>query len=178
LLRCLITHVILKRVAPELVEVRIVWISGHVSLLQARAPIRRSRDVTTRDQLSARVEQLWHQGIESDTTMAAQLSAEGYYSARCTGVSPSAIQKIRLAHGWRYGVYQSQQTTYGQGYVTVEALATTLGIERTWLLKRLTAGAIPATAVKRLPHSRVWLMKDDPDLVATLQQQIAAHRHS
>jgi DNA invertase Pin-like site-specific DNA recombinase len=178
LLRCLITHVILKRVAPDLVEVRIVWISGHASLLQARTPIQRSQDVTTREQLIARVEQLWHQGLDSDTTMAAQLSAEGYYSARCAGVSPSAIQKIRLAHGWRYGVYQSQHTTYGQGYVTVEALATTLGIERTWLLKRLTAGTIPAAAVKRLPHSRVWLIQDDPDLVATLQQQIAAHHHS
>jgi Recombinase/Recombinase zinc beta ribbon domain len=66
LLRCLITRVILKRVASELVEVRIVWISGHASLLQARTPIQRSRDVTTRDQLSARVEQLWHQGIDSD----------------------------------------------------------------------------------------------------------------
>jgi hypothetical protein len=166
------------RVAPDLVEVRIVWISGHTSLLQARTPMQRSRDITTREQLSARVEQLWHQGIDSDTTMAAQLSAEGSYSARCAGLSPSAIQKMRLAHGWRYGVYQGQHTTYGQGYVTVETLATTLGIERTWLLKRLTAGTIPATAVKRLPHSRVWLMKDDPDLMATLQQQIAAHRHS
>jgi hypothetical protein len=168
----------LKRVAPELVEVRIVWISGHASLLQARTPIQHSRDVTTREQLIARVEQLWHQGIDSDAEMAAQLSAEGYYSARCAGVSPSAVQKIRLAHGWRYGVYQSRQTTYGQGYVTVETFAQTLGVERTWVLKRLAAEVIPATAVKRLPHSRVWLIKDDPDLVATLQQQIAAHRHS
>jgi DNA invertase Pin-like site-specific DNA recombinase len=177
LLRCLITRVILKRVAPELVEVRIVWISGHVSLLQARTPIQRSRDVTTRNQLIARVEQLWHQGIDSDAEMAAQLSAEGFYSARCAGVSPSAVQKIRLAHGWCYGVYQSRHTTYGQGYVTVEALATLLGVERTWVLKRLAVAVIPATAVKRLPHSRVWLIKDDPDLMATLQQQIAAHRH-
>jgi hypothetical protein len=178
LLRCLITRVILKRVAPELVEVRIVWISGHVSLLRARTPIQRSRDVTTRDQLVARVEQLWQQGIDNDAEMAAQLSAEGYYSARSPGVSPYAIQKIRLAHGWHYGVYQSRQATYGQGYVTVEVLATTLGVERTWVLKRIASGGIPATAMKRFPHSRVWLIKDDPDLVTTLQQQIAAHRHS
>jgi DNA invertase Pin-like site-specific DNA recombinase len=175
LLRCLITHVILKRVAPELVEVRIVWISGHVSLLQARVPIQRSRDVTTREQLIARVEQLWHQGIDSDTTMAAQLSTEGYYSARYAGVSPSAVQKIRLAHGWRYGVYQSRHTTYGQGYVTVDALASTLGVERTWVVKRITSGTIPAVAVKRLASSRVWLIQDDPALIATLQQQLATH---
>jgi hypothetical protein len=50
------------------------------------------------------VAQLWHQGVNSDTDMAAQLSAEGFSSARCSGVSPSAVQKIRLAHGWRYGV--------------------------------------------------------------------------
>jgi DNA invertase Pin-like site-specific DNA recombinase len=176
LLRCLITHVILKRVAPELVEVRIVWISGHVSLLQARVPIQRSRDVTTREQLITRVEQLWHQGIDSDTTMAAQLSTEGYYSARYAGVSPSAVQKIRLAHGWRYGVYQSRHTTYGQGYITVDALASTLGVERTWVVKRITSGAIPAFAVKRLASSRVWLIQDDPALIAILQQQLATHR--
>jgi DNA invertase Pin-like site-specific DNA recombinase len=104
LLRCLIAHVILKRIAPEIVEVRIVWISGHASILQARTPIQRSRDTTIRDRLIARVEQLWHQGVTSDTDMAAQLSAEGYYSARSPGVSPSAVQKIRLVHGWQYGL--------------------------------------------------------------------------
>lgn len=176
LLRCLIAHVIVHRTAPELIEVRIVWISGHTSLLHARAPIQRSRDVTTRDQLRARVEQLWHQGVNSDTDMAAQLSAEGFYSARCAGVSPSAVQTIRLAHGWRYGVYQSRHAAYGQGYVTVEALASTLKVERTWVLKRITSGAIPAGRVKRLTSSRVWLIQDDPDLITTLQQQIAAHR--
>jgi DNA invertase Pin-like site-specific DNA recombinase len=178
LLRCLIAHVILKRTAPEIIEVRIVWISGHASLLQARTPVQRSRDVTTRAQLIARVEQLWQQGVDSDTEMAAQLSAEGLYSARCSGVSPSAVQKIRRAHGWRYGVYQSQHTTYGQGYVTVEILARTLGVERTWVLKRLASGGIPATAVKRLPHSRVWLIQDDPQVVAILQQQLTTHCRS
>ena len=65
---------------------------------------------------------------------------------------------------------------YGQGYVTVDTLASTLGVERTWVVKRITSGAIPTTTVKRLSHSRVWLIKDDPDLVATLQQQLVTHR--
>lgn len=176
LLRCLIAQVILTRTAPELVEVRLVWISGHASVLQARAPIQRSRDTAIRDQLIARVEQLWQQGVSSDTDMAAQLSAEGYYSARCQGVSPSAVQKIRLAQGWQYGIYQSQHTTYGQGYVTVDALATLLGVERTWVVKRIASGVIPATAVKRLAHSRVWLIQEDPQLIAMLHQQRVAHR--
>jgi len=178
LLRCLIAQVILKRIAPEIVEVRVVWISGHASILEARTPIQRSGDTAIRDQLIARVEQLWQQGVSSDTDMAAQLSVEGYYSARCHGVSPSAVQKIRLAHGWRYGVYQSQHTAYGHGYVTVDALATSLGVERTWIVKRIASGVIPATAVKRLAHSRVWLIQEDAQLLAALQQQIAAHRRS
>jgi hypothetical protein len=66
--------------------------------------MQRSREVTTRAQLLARVEQLWPQGIDSEAAMAAQLSAEGFSSARWVGGSPSAVQQIRLAHGWRYGV--------------------------------------------------------------------------
>lgn len=177
LLRCLLAQVILKRITPETVEVRIVWISGHYSLLQARTPVRRSRDVTNREQLTSCIEHLWQHGVNSDEEMAARLTAEGYYSARREGVCASTVQKIRLAHGWQYGVYQSRHTTYGEGYLTVDQCAAKVGAERTWILKRIYAGAIAASAVKRLPQSRVWLIKDDPTLVARLQHEITAHRH-
>lgn len=178
LLRCLISQVILKRLAAENVEIRIVWISGHYSILQARTPIRRSQDSTIREQLTARIEQLWQQGTNSDKDMAAVLTAEGYYSARSPGVSASAVQKIRLAHGWQYGIYQGRHTAYSQGYVPVDDLAVQIGVERTWILKRIYTGEIAPTDVKRLPHSKIWLIKEEPTLIARLQQQIAAYRHA
>jgi DNA invertase Pin-like site-specific DNA recombinase len=177
LLRCLISQVILKRLAPATVEVRIVWISGHYSIVQVRTPVLRERDITDRDQLLRRIEELWQHGVNSDEAMAKQLTAEGFSSARQDGVCASAVQKIRLARGWQYGVYQGHHTVYGEGYLTVDQYAAKIGVERTWILKRIYTGAITASEVKRLPHSRVWLIKDDPIIVARLQHDIAAHRH-
>jgi DNA invertase Pin-like site-specific DNA recombinase len=178
LLRCLIAQVILKRLIPDTVEVRIVWISGHYSILQVRTPVQRTQNLTTRDQLIQRIEALWHAGVNSDTEMAKQLTAEGFTSARREEVGTTAVQKIRLAHGWHYGTYQSHHTAYGEGYLTVDQYAAQISVERTWILKRIYTGVITESEVKRLPHSRVWLIKDDPMILARLQHAIAAYRHA
>ena len=46
LLRALIARVNLKRVAPDQIEVNIIWVSGHYTLLQTTVPIHRNEKVT------------------------------------------------------------------------------------------------------------------------------------
>ncbi len=175
LLRCLISQVILKRLAPDQVEARIVWISGHYTVRLVRPPIHRERDVSGYEQMVERIHQLWAEGFTNDREMAAQLTAEGFHSARREGVSSTCVMKIRLEHGWYSTFHQSRKATSVRGYWTARGLAANLGVSRSWIYRRLSSGQINAGCVVRRPHGEAWLIKDDPDLMATLKQQVHAN---
>lgn len=104
LLRALLARVILKRITPDQIEVKIVWVSGHYTVVSACPPIRRERDVTGYAEMVARIESLWRDGIEDDEEMAARLTREGFHSARAAEVLPATVRRIRKAHGWRYSL--------------------------------------------------------------------------
>jgi hypothetical protein len=174
LLRCLIAQVILKRTAPDQVEARIVWVSGHYTAVMTRPPIHREVDVSGYQQMVERIEQLWRQGWDSDEAMAAQLSAEGFHSARSQGVSRTAVMKIRLSHGWHTTLHQSKSSGRVQDWLTARGLAAKLGVERTWVYKRIYSGVIESSQVHRRPQSQVWLIKDDPQLITYLKQLLPA----
>jgi hypothetical protein len=62
LLRSLITRVIATRLAPDQIEVKIVWISGHFSVVQVTPPIHRQADVSNYEEICARIDELFHNG--------------------------------------------------------------------------------------------------------------------
>ena len=62
LLRTLVQRVVLKRVVRERIQVRVVWVSGHVSTLEVTPPIHRLEDLSTYPELLKEVEELFHQG--------------------------------------------------------------------------------------------------------------------
>jgi hypothetical protein len=174
LLRCLISRVILKRVAPDQVEARVVWVSGHYTAVMTRPPIHREVEVSGYQQMVERVEQLWRGGWDNDAAIAAQLSLEGFHSARSQGVTARAVQKLRLRQGWHTTQHRSKSSECVEGWLTARGLAAKLGVERTWVYKRLYAEVIEARYVHRRPHSQVWLIKDDPKLLADLKQSLPA----
>jgi len=178
LLRCLISQVILKRIAPDQVEARIVWVSGHYTRLLTRPPIHREADVTGYDQLVRRVEELWRGGWDSDQAIADQLSAEGFHSARSVGVTARCVQKIRLKQGWHATLHQSKNAASVQGWLTAKGMAAKLGVERTWVYKRIYSGEIDSKYVHRRPHTQVWLIQDDPELIEYLKQLLSANVQS
>jgi DNA invertase Pin-like site-specific DNA recombinase len=176
LLRCLIARVILKRTAPDLVEAKIVWISGHYTVLCARVPIIHGEQVTGYASLVQRIQELVQTGHESDSEIAAQLAAEGFHSARSAAVSPVMVQRIRLAHGWHYSLHQSRYCPEIAGYLTPKALAERVGVERTWIYRRLYRGEIEAQYLRRHPSSQIWLVENHPALIAQLRQIVSGRR--
>jgi DNA invertase Pin-like site-specific DNA recombinase len=177
LLRSLIGRVILKREAPDRIAVKIVWISDHYSVLYAQPPIHREQDVTGYEEMVVRIEQLWKQGLD-DAQMAEKLSQEDFHSARSAVVSPVAVQKIRLAHGWHLSLAQCRNAKQFNGYLTARGLAARLGVERTWVYRRIYRGVIDPSYVARHPRSKVYLIKDDPKLIAELKQLLPENSHS
>jgi DNA invertase Pin-like site-specific DNA recombinase len=172
LLRSLIAQVILTRQAADRVAVKIVWVSGHYSLVHAQPPILREQDVTGYDQMVNRIETLWQQEL-ADDQIAAQLTREGFHSARSLEVKPETVMKIRLAHHWHTHLARSRNILELDGYLTIRGLAARLGVERNWIYNRLKRGIIAPHYLTRHPQSQVYLIKDDPALIAQLKQLLA-----
>jgi hypothetical protein len=170
LLRSLISRVILKRTAQEMVKITIVWVSGHYTISEARSPIRRDREVSGYQALVDRIKQLWQEGVSGDREIAGQLTQEGYHSARMMGVSPGCVLKIGRAHGWQYLMYQGRNREEIAGRLTPRGLAARLGVDLTWVYKRLRAGAIEGKYIERDAHHRMWLIKNEPEVIEQLGQ--------
>ena len=68
LLRSLIARVIVARTAPDRIDVKIVWVSGHCSQGVVIPPILRQHEVTGHDAM-VRIHQLWRDGSR-DTQIA------------------------------------------------------------------------------------------------------------
>jgi hypothetical protein len=171
LLRSLIARVILKRTAPDRVEVKIVWVSGHFSMCYVQPPILRECDVSGYDQMVQRVRELWSQG-RTDEEIAAQLTEEGFHSARSSGVVPVAVQKIRLHHKWHVMLHRSRGANELDGYLTPAGLAKLVGVDRSWVYRHLERGQIDKRYYTRHPQSSTYLIVKDPDFIASLRQAV------
>jgi DNA invertase Pin-like site-specific DNA recombinase len=169
LLRSLISRVILKRTAPDQMAVTIVWVSGHYSELTVQPPIQRGRDLAGYATLVERVHALWEQG-QTDEQIATQVTAEGFRTARRSSVSSTAVKHIRLDHSWQRPLAQSWDAQTLEGYLTPAGLAAKLGVPRRWVYQRIASGRIASPYLTRHPQSNVYLIHEDPSLLAYLRQ--------
>ncbi len=169
LLRSLIGSVILRRVAPDQAEIKIVWISGHYSILHALLPVARDANITSANDMTDRIHMLFEQGI-TDEQMAQILTQEGYHSARKPYVSPSKVYKVRLQNRWLNLVEVHRVASKVDGYWTSHGLAVELGIEVRSVLKRIYRHLIPPEHVHRHEVSGVYLIDDYPELLDSLRQ--------
>jgi DNA invertase Pin-like site-specific DNA recombinase len=164
LLRTLIRRVVLTRPVPDVVEVKVVWVSGAVTPLTVRPPVLREQDVTGYDRMVERALALSAAG-HTDGEVARQLTAEGFHSARAAGVSEKQVLKIRRAAAQRTVLAQFRGVERFDGRLTILGLARRLGVERTWVYRRVADGTIPA---ERHPVTANYLIADDPTLVERL----------
>ena len=171
LLRCLISRVILKRESADTVEVKIVWVSGHYSVVYAQPPIWREEDVTGYDDMIKKVQSLWQKGLD-DNAIAAQLTQDGHRSARSLEVSPVTVSKIRYKHGW----YYRRGALELDGLHTVRGLATILGVGRNWVYSQMHRGVIKASEVSRHPQTRMYLISKNPELIERLRRKRTENR--
>jgi len=169
LLRTLIVRVVLKRLAPDRVEIKIVWVSGHYSVHYAQPPIRCESDVTGYQEMVERIGVLWQQGF-ADSQIAGQLTTEGFHSARSTGVSALAVQRVRRDRGWYLHLEQSRNALELDGYLTPRGLARLLGVNRQWVYRNLENGAIDPQCFVRHPQSRVYQIRNDDETIAHIRQ--------
>jgi DNA invertase Pin-like site-specific DNA recombinase len=170
LLRSLIARVILKRIAPDRVQVRIVWVSGHFSEGVVIPPIHRQAAVSGYETMVTRIETLWREGY-TDTAIAEALTAEGFRSARSARVSTATVLKIRRHCHWVSRYHLHRRAVRIDGRWTVHGLAQALGVNRDWLYRRIARGTLGAPALIRTEPYGTYLIEDDPPLIERLRQE-------
>lgn len=177
LLRSLIANVVLTKQAPGLVEARVVWVSGHYSIVSAAASIKNNRDLPRYHEMVARIDTLWHEGY-TDAAIAAQLTAEGFRSTRSLEVLPLSVKGIRHENGWkRHWVPNRKPRLYAmEGYLTVSAVAERLGVRHNWVYYRILDETIDSQYVIRHPKFHNFMIQDVPEVMEQLQQRLLMRR--
>jgi len=166
LLRSLIAQVILTRQAPDDITVKIVWVSGHYSLVHTRPPLLRNQDVTGYEQMIACIHELWQQA--SDVEIAAKLTAQGFHSAKSDRVSAYTVQRIRAQHSWHRPTNAPVEAP--EGYLKIAEVAQRLDVKPMWVYQRIRSGKIDPQFVTQHPQRKVILIRDSPELLEHLRQ--------
>jgi DNA invertase Pin-like site-specific DNA recombinase len=161
LLRCLISKVILKRIAADELEVRIIWTSGGCWPLKVNIGMRRTSDSPRYAATVERVKELWQQGM-TDNEIARQLTAEGYRSPRRDTFLSNTVQGIRLKHDWLITKRQGRRIIAPAGYVLVADLAAKLGVARITINRWIRKGVIRPENV--IYERSVYVIKDCPEI--------------
>src|SRR6266487_577595 len=175
LLRSLISRVIATRLAADRIEIKIVWISGHFSVAQVIPPIHRQADASHYEQLVARLDELTSQGL-TDPEIAAQLTTEGFHTARRLAVTVGTIHKLRKNHGQVSSLHRHRKVSMIDGFWTIPGLTRELGVGHGWLYQRIYQGKLTEPDIERLPGYRMYLIRNDPVLLARLRAEAAASR--
>ncbi len=175
LLRALISRVIIRRLAADQLEIRIVWISGCYTDYRAITPIHSQKDVSGYEAMVERIHELWQQGY-NDEAMADQLTAEGFHSARTTQVRVDTVMKIRLARKWHAPLAQIRGVKEVDGYLTTCGLAARLGVNSNTICRFIANGVIPADLVRHDRRSGIHLIYPDPQLLDRLQRRVARNK--
>jgi len=177
LLRALISRVIATKTAVDLIEIKIVWVSGHFSVVQVTPPIHRQSDASNYQDLIERIDLLTKQGL-TDPQIAAQLTREGFHTARRGAVTVATIHKLRSRDTQvsASALHQHRKVAMVNGYWTIPGLTRELGVGDNWLYSRIRQGRFSEQDIQHLPNYRVYLIRNDPVLVERLRAEAAASR--
>src|SRR6201995_2156119 len=98
LLRCLIDKVVIHRIKPDTIHLRIVWRGGDVSAFDVAVSVGSLAAMSHYPEMEARLLELARAG-QDDATIPAELSAGGFRSPMHGEVRQSTVRAIRLRHG-------------------------------------------------------------------------------
>jgi hypothetical protein len=172
LLRCLIDKVVLHRLAPDRIAVRIVWRGGEVSELQIEPAVHALHALSRGAEMQARLLELARQGV-ADAAIADLLTREGHRSARCSYVPVRTVQIVRQRHRVLRGASRTRPR-HLPGWLTIAELARQLQVSRSWIDRRIRDGTI---AIRRDVAAKRYLFPDTEDSRAALQRLKSGKAH-
>lgn len=169
LLRCLVDKVVLRREAPGLATVRVVWRGGAVTELAVPLLATDVRALSSYPAMEGRLRSLVAEGL-SDREVAGVLTAEGFRSPReASRVHRSTVATLRR----RIGLAATRVATrwrVAPGKLSVTAMAARLGVPPNRLYGLLRRGKV---RLGRDDATGRYLFPDRADVVSGLRQVLA-----
>jgi DNA invertase Pin-like site-specific DNA recombinase len=163
LLRCLLEKVVVQRVGRDQVQIRIVWRGGEVTECVIPIPVGSLAELSTGQELEARVLQL-HKAGKADEVIARELTAAGFRSPLHQELLVSTVRGLRLKHRCLITRHQSHPRSIA-GFLTVTQVAQRLGLSVHWLYDRLHNGQI---RLQKDPTTHLFLFPDHPRTIELL----------
>jgi DNA invertase Pin-like site-specific DNA recombinase len=165
LLRCLIDKVVIRRTAPDSVEVRIVWRSGDTTTARIPVTVNALARLSSAPEMEETILSMARRG-KTDREIAEHLTEQGHRSPKGPIVLTSTVQIIRLRH--RILVKRSQSHPRQiPGHLTVPQVAERLQVSKHWVYDRIHNGTI---RIERDANSKLFLFPDAPMIIALLEQ--------
>jgi DNA invertase Pin-like site-specific DNA recombinase len=162
LLRSLIDKVVLRRVATDRAQVRVVWRGGASTTAEVRVPVNSYSRLSDAKEINDSILRLVRAG-QTDEKIAAALTAKGHRAPNLGAISAAAVRKLRLDNRLLRFPKKSQPRRK-EGYLTVPELAEKLKVEATKIYRHIHNGMID---VKKDEKTNCYLF---PDKVRTLAQ--------
>lgn len=173
LVRTLIDYVVLRRTPTNSIEIKIVWVSGHYSVVEAHPPVYRTQDLYNIERMAERIHALWQDG-KNDEAIAMQLTQEGFRSAPSLSVLPTTVLHIRLRQGWKAEHPKIAAQIQLEGYLSITDLANQLSVHRSKIVRRIYNHTIPSSEVIRHPVFKTsYLIRSSPELLERLKQDLS-----
>src|SRR5579863_5133858 len=121
-------EVVVRRAAPDSIQVRVVWRGADTTEGQVRVPVRRLADLSEGKLLEEEIVRLARAG-QSDAEIAAQLTSQGYRSAKKPFVPLTTVRMVRLAHRILQGESHPRRQP---GFLSLTQLAEKLRAKPSW----------------------------------------------
>jgi len=170
LLRCLLDKVVIHRVGRDRVHLRLVWRGGEVTIYDIPITVGSLAELSSGQELEARVLQL-HAAGQSDHEIAQALTAAGFRSPLRQELLVSTVKGLRLKHRRFITCHQSHPRHIG-GFLTVPQLAQRLDLSVHWFYDRIHNGQI---RLQKDPATGLFLFPDHPTTLDRLAQLRAGH---
>jgi DNA invertase Pin-like site-specific DNA recombinase len=165
LLRCLIDKVVIRRVAPDAVEARIVWRGGDTTTAAIPVTVNSLARLSSAEVMEETILSLARQG-KTDQEIAEHLTRQGHRSPRGPIVLASTVRSIRLRH--RLLVKRSQSHPRRiPGQLTVSQVAERLQIAKHWIYDRIHNGTIQVTLDR---DRQIFLFPDTPMTITAFEK--------
>jgi hypothetical protein len=173
LLRSLISHVILTRKPTNSIEIKIVWVSGHYTIVEAHPPVYRTSELHNLQRMTERIHELWELR-KTDREIATLLSKEGFRSPRALQVNPATVQRIRYKNNWKTQMHEIAPQIQLTGYLSITDLANYFGVTRSWIRRRIYNGTIHSSDISHHPVFQTsYMIRMSDALVECLKQELA-----
>jgi len=142
LLRSLIGKVVIHRLAPDQIQVRVVWRGGATTAAIVLVSVGSFSSLSGAKEMEETIERMAREG-QADQAIADLLTSQGHRSPMADTVLLSTVRNVRRSKGILPRPSQSHPRRVA-GYLTIPQLAKKLGISRSWIHDRIRSGTIKA----------------------------------